>query len=157
MSELVMTVLAGPSHPNSGDLTAVHVFGGLYVGGSGAWRFGRVDNNGAPRDDIEPIVLDSGLAHMAEIRAGVTLTLGLGAAREIVEVHAGPDWRQLRLELPPAILNRIGDEGRGKGVGLLISTIDDAMAKTSLPDLANGGWSIRLCGPKAEHLETQWD
>jgi hypothetical protein len=157
MSELAMTVIAGPSHPNTGELSAVHVFGGLYIGGSGTWRFGRVENNNSPPTGIEAVFLTSERLLIPEIRAGVALSLGLGDARMIVEEAAGSNWRDHRLELPPDVLVRIGDQSRHMSVGLLISTLDEALARDIEPHLNDEGWSVMLCEPRSEHRETQWD
>ncbi|MCX6433749.1 MAG: hypothetical protein NTX29_13565 [Actinobacteria bacterium] len=157
MSELLMSVIAGPSHPNSGELGSVHVFGGLYVGGSAAWRFGSVLNNPSPYEEVIPVALSSGGSLVSEIRAGVTLCLNIGAARSIASDVLGPDWADSFLELPVDVLDRIGAESRNKGVGLLITSIDESALGEVEGILDDDGWSVMLCGPRGSHLQTQWD
>ena len=126
MSELVMTVIAGPSHPNSGDLGSVHAFGGLYVGGTGAWRFGSAQSNPPAYDGVIQVTVSSCGSLVSEIRAGIALCLNIGA------------------------------ESQNRSLCLVVTCIDETLLGDVEGILDDDGWSVVLCGPRGMRLKSQW-
>ncbi len=157
MSEIEITVAAGPSHLNSGDLRDVDVLGVLHVGGSGLWRFTKFTRDTDPRTATEVLMLDSQRNLIAEIRAGVALALGLGTSHQIIEAIVGKDWTQTRLKLTNKQLHDLGEQARNQGVALLITSMDESVTEELATHIDDAGWSIHLATVTRSHRETQWD
>ncbi len=155
MSELAMTAVIGPSHRNSGLVGYADVFAALYVGGSGAWIFTPVSD----REGLEVIRLSSQRDLAAEIRAGASLSLGLGEARAILEQDpkAALAWRNRNtIDLSAETLRLVADQSRDMGVAMQVASDDVGLVEEFLPSVQDEGWSITLCGPVAQNLSTQW-
>lgn len=155
MSELAMTAVIGPAHRNSGLVKYADVFAALYVGGSGAWVFTPVSD----REGLEEIRLSSQRDLAAEIRAGASLSLGLGEARAILKQDpkaAFAGRNRNTIDLSTETLRLIADQSRDKGVALQISSDDPSLVEEFLPSVQDEGWSVTLCGPVAQNLSTQW-
>ncbi len=157
MSEVAMTVAAGRSHRNSGQLRNVDVLGVLYVGGSGVWRFTRFTHDTNPPTATEMVMLNSQRNRIAEIRAGVALTLGLGTSHQIIEAIAGKDWTQTRLELTNKQLHDLGEQARNQEIALLITSMDESSTEELTPHIDDTGWSMHLATVAVKHVETQWN
>lgn len=157
MSSLAMTVVAGPRHPNDGDPSIAHLFGGLYIGGSGAWRFSPIETPGQPSHGVIPVSLRSERLLMDEIRAACALALDLNDAQGLADKKLGSDWRNEDLELEKSVLQEFAGLSRDQGLSLIITTSDPGLLADVLPSADDAGWSVSVCSPRAQHLETQWD
>ncbi len=157
MSEVAMTVAAGLSHRNSGQLRSVDVLGVLYVGGSGMWRFTKFTHDTDPPTTTEMVMLVSQRNLIAEIRAGIALALGLGTSHQIIEAIAGKDWTQTRLELTNKQLHDLGEQSRNQEIALLITSMDESSTEELTPHIDDTGWSAHLATVTLNHVETQWD
>jgi len=156
MSEIAMTVAAGRSDRNSGELGSVDVLGVLYVGGSGMWRFTLVNQDSGAPAPTQVVMLDSQRNLLAEIRAGVALALDLGEAKEMAEKIAGSDWANKRLEFTDEQLNTIGNQSRSRELALLITSMDESLTEELTTHVDDAGWSIHLATVTDKHVETQW-
>lgn len=157
MSEIAMTVVAGRSNRNSGDLRSADVLGCLYVGGGGMWRFTLIHQDVHAHVENQVVMLDSQQNLMAEMRAGIALALGLGEAREMAVKIAGSDWANKRLEFSEADLERIGNESRNREIALLVTSVDEALTQKLIPNVNQAGWSTQLSMVSSKYVETQWD
>lgn len=152
-----MTCAVGPAHPNSGDISVVDLFGALYVGGSGMWRFRRVSPRPSPGSNAPSIVsvgLHSERRLWDEMRAAVTIAMGFGRAREIVRKHSQARWTSLKLDR--RTLQRVIAESDGLSIGLLVTSVDQELLDEVSGAIGETEWSVVLCGPKAEMRKTQW-
>lgn len=151
-----MTVVAGPGHRNSGDISVAHLFGALYVGGSGAWRFQPLKPESSSHQTFLRVSMRSSRELADEIRAACALALDLGDARELAAKAAGPTWADQDLEFGADALRAIAEQSRGVGLSLMITSADRGLLEDLRPHVDDTGWSMTLCGVVAQHAETQW-
>lgn len=152
-----MTCAVGPAHPNSGDISVAHLFGALYVGGSGMWRFDRVPLSPSTRLKAvrhKGVGLRSDGLLWDEIRAGVAIALDFGRARAFARKHDRSS--DTALELDANALRTIAAEADGLSIGLLVTSVDQGLLDQLSASMGETDWSIVMCGPQVERRQTQW-
>lgn len=156
MSEVLVTVSAGPAHRNSGLPSIVDVFGALYVGGSGMWRFTPIADYSGQDSDFIPVALSSEQNLPEEIKAGVAISLGLGDARSLAGGLEFVKGSKI-LEFEPDQLQQIAAQISTRGVGVVITTLDRGFLPDLEAALQTDDWSVTLCHEYSQNLQTQWN
>jgi hypothetical protein len=150
MSELALTALAGPAHPNNGSLTDAHCLLTLYAGGSGAWtahdlhtgRTAVVRSQG--NVEVELVALTGLFGDLAGVVPATAEPLQPAQA-EIKFTRA--QWQALFYAA----------ELSGVEVGALVSGPDVQLLERVARLLDEIGWSALVCAPLADGRRSQWD
>jgi hypothetical protein len=149
VSELSLTVAAGPAHGNSGRPRFVDVTGHLYVGGSGVWEFTARSAGRTLRLRSQADVID-------ELVAGIALMIGDERTSTLAEDLLGTDWDQRDVEASSSVLRRIGETAFGLDVSVVLTDVSGSWADQLVRGLADLPWSVVLAAPVHTRLHDQW-
>lgn len=154
MSDLAMSVIIGPAHPNTGMPGTVDLIANLFIGGAGMWTFTPLN----PSSGLQALTLPSKRNLALEIQAGTALSLGLGTARELAALgeSTGISGSE-RIDTTSEVLGQIAQQGRNRGVALWVASPNDELLRDVAPLLAEEGWSVTILATTDQRLQTQWD
>jgi hypothetical protein len=150
MSELVLTVVAGPAHRNNGSIRNTHCLLTLYAGGSGAWvahnlqsgRSATVRSQG--HVDLELVALTGLFGDLPDVATTAAARNHSEPTREIVFTPA--EWQALH---EAAETSRVE-------VAIVVSGDDPMLLQGAARALTDLGWSALVCGPLIDARHSQW-
>lgn len=152
MSELAISVVAGPSDRNSGLIRDIRASVALYVGGSGAWRAINLDTG------VAATIPSSGHDLGSELIAATLLALQLPSAEEVTKPLLARAGTSGSLDLHAGEWRRLVEAARtsAEAVALLVTTSGSELSATIAEPLRGTGWSVLLCTPTIDLRSSQW-
>lgn len=151
MSDLVLTVVAGPADRNSGRPRSADVLASLYVGGSGVWEFVALGGDAQARRLRIRAGQDDGLA----VLAGVAVVAGLPRALETAD-RVLPDWRAHDLDAADVGLVEVAACAQGINVAAVVTAVAGEVDGALAAALHEAGWSVLTAAANGTLSRSQW-
>jgi len=148
MSDLILTVLAGPADRNSGRPRSSDVLASLYVGGSGLWEIVAVGTDRRLR-------LRAGEDDALAVLTGVAVLAELPGAVETADRVLGP-WRTGDVEVPDAVLAEVAAHARGINIAAVVTALAASDDYRLVDGLHEAGWSVLSAVADTSRTRSQW-
>ena len=157
MSELVLTLIAGPAGRNSGKPRSVGVLGALHVGGSGMWVFSGEGPQACGLTRRVRIRAGNDLA--VEVLAGFALAAKLDGAYAVADRVLAAGWRRENIEATAEELKPIAEIASQLAVAVVITDFGGGGEQITFlgQALYDAGWSVIVAVPALELKRSQWD
>ena len=157
MSELVLTLVAGPVGRNSGKPRSVGVLGALHVGGSGMWVFS--GEGPQARGLTRRVRIRAGNDLAVEVLAGFALAAKLDGAFAVADQVLAANWRTENIEATPEELKPLAEIASALSVAVVVTDFGAGIEQvTSMGEaLHDAGWSVIVAVPTLELKRSQWN
>ena len=152
MSELAISVVAGPAHRNSGLIKDVKASIALYVGGSGAWRATNIESG------LTVTVPSLGSSLGEELMAVTVLVLQLPSTEDVTRPLLAKAAETGAIDLTSQQWRELFEAARTaeEHVAVLITATEAGPQDDLAAIVQETGWSALICVPVKDLRQSQW-